>query len=304
MKKLLLSFSLLLPVVLYAQTYNQYFDGADTSASNSIFIELDTASGNVWQVGKPQKVIFDSAATEPNVIVTDTLNNYPTNNTSRFSFMLKSSGWGSWGILAVRWKQKLDMDTNRDGGIVEYSVDDGVNWINAFNSPDVYNFYGFQQANKDTLLTGEYAFSGTDSTWRDIWLCFDISFLNLNDSVRFRFTLQSDSTDNNREGWMIDNITAHRTWVHTVVKRTAADDYLRVYPTNTTGIINIEAKKLQEYHIIESMQLMDMQGRIVQTYGHAPTKYYIDISNHANGMYRLKINTNKKSETFPVILSR
>lgn len=304
MKKLLLSFFFLLPAIINAQTFKQYFDGADTAAASSIVVDLDTSSENIWQIGPPQKTIFDSAATLPNAIVTDTINNYPMGNTSRFSFKLKSSLWGAWGILAIRWKQKLDMDTNRDGGIVEYSLDGGTNWVNAFNSPDVYNFYGFQPENRDTLITGEYAFSGQDTVWRDIWLCFDNSFLGLNDSVFLRFTLQSDSLDNNREGWLIDNITAHKTFIHTIAKGPDNDQYLRVYPTVTTGVVHIEAQKLQEFHIIKSLQVMDMQGRVVKEYKNCPTKYYIDIGDLASGQYRLKVTTNKRSETFPVMLNR
>ena len=54
-----------------AQFFTQYFDGADTSIQNSILIETDTSVSNVWQIGHPQKIIFDSAATAPNAIVTD-----------------------------------------------------------------------------------------------------------------------------------------------------------------------------------------------------------------------------------------
>jgi hypothetical protein len=205
--------------------------------------------------------------------------------------------------MAVRWKQKLDLDSGRDGGIVEISTNGGNTWVNVFNNPIVYNFYGYDTTNKDTLTTGEVAFSGTDSTWRDIWLCFDESYLSTYDSLIVRFTLQTDSINNNKEGWVIDNLIEQKTWAHTV-KKMEEDQYLRVFPTRTTGIINIEAQKLQEFHIIKSMRLIDMQGRVVREYGTCPTKYYIDISGHPDGMYHLKVNTNKRSETFPVILSR
>ncbi|MDR3679976.1 MAG: T9SS type A sorting domain-containing protein [Flavipsychrobacter sp.] len=282
--------------------YQQYFDGTDTSATNSLIIHLDTSSSNVWQIGAPHKAIFDSAATYPNAIVTDTVNNYPPNNISRFSFI--TTPFMTWGILAIRWKQKLDLVKHHDGAIVEFSIDKGTTWSNAFNSPHVYNFYGFDRANKDTLATGEPCFSGTDSAWKDIWFCFDNSYLSsLGDSVIIRFTLKSDSTSNKGEGWMIDNMISSVTYVH-IVKNVKQTEYLRVYPTSTTGIVNIEAEKIEDYHIIESMQLTDMKGEVVEEYGRAPTKYFIDISNHPSGLYYLKVNTNIKSKTFPIFLKK
>lgn len=307
MKKIYLTIVLLVFVVRNstAQFYTQYFDGADTLFYNSIIVELDPDSSNVWQIGAPQKIIFDSAATQPNAIVTDTINFYPTNDTSRFIAKVNLN-FGNWGIFALQWKQKLDMDTTFDGGIIEYSTDTGNTWVNVFNNPFVYNFYGFQPANQDTLVGGEYAFSGTDSTWRDIWLCFDLSWLQqfqVNDTVLFRFTLLTDSVDNNKEGWMIDNMLAHITFIHTV-KEVNQTDYLNVYPNPTTGIVNIAAEKLMEFHIIEHMELINSQGRVVEKWNNLPTKFWFDASKYGDGLYFLIVKTNIQSVTLPIIVSK
>lgn len=288
---------------LRAQSFSQYFDGADTSVFNSVIVELDTSAGNIWQIGPPHKIIFDSASTVPNVLITDTINNYPVNVNSATQFYVDPGWFGPWGILAVQWRQKLDMDMHRDGGYVEFSLDTGLTWQNAFNNPIVYNFYGFDTLNKDTLLNGDVAFSGTDSTWRDIWFCLDNSMLQSFPRVQVRFRFVSDSVDTQQEGWMIDNLMVHMTMIHTA-GGPQQEEYLRVYPNITSGIVNIEAKKLQEYHVIEHMELIDPQGRIVERFGLAPTKYYIDLSKYPDGLYYLRVTTNKKTETFPVILKR
>ncbi|MBZ0100223.1 MAG: hypothetical protein K8F30_14170, partial [Taibaiella sp.] len=134
-------------------TRRQYFDGADTISTQTIAVHFDTASTNVWQIGPPQKTLFDSAATLSNALVTDTINTYPTDNVSRFIIGFKTSDWFiNLYKVAFRWTQKLDLDTNRDGGIVEYSLDTGQTWVNVFNNPNVFNFYGFDSSvNKDTL---------------------------------------------------------------------------------------------------------------------------------------------------------
>ncbi|MGI8893309.1 MAG: hypothetical protein ACR2GN_07585 [Bacteroidia bacterium] len=131
-KQLLLTLAFtLISYLSIGQMWQQYFDGADTIydpnvSPSSIYIEIDTNSSNIWQIGAPQKNIFDSAATAPNVIVTDTINYYPVNNSSSFQFSIVP--WVPWGILAIQWKQKLDFDAGLDGGIIEFSVDSGTTW--------------------------------------------------------------------------------------------------------------------------------------------------------------------------------
>ncbi|MCD4730592.1 MAG: T9SS type A sorting domain-containing protein [Bacteroidales bacterium] len=290
---------LFVPFFGFNQTYSQYFDGADTSAFNSIFVQVDTSALNVWQIGPPQKIIFDSAVTFPNVIMTDTINFYPVNNTSGFQFTIIP--WVTWGILAIQWMQKLDMDSGADGGVIEFSVDGGNSWENVFNNPYVYNFYGYDSTNVDTLPSGQIAFTGTDSTWKDLWLCYDMTWLSLNDSIMVRHTFISDSVDNSKEGWMIDNLLVHVTIIHTV-NEVEQEEYLKIQPNPTTGKIDIIARKIDGFHIIEKMELIDMEGKVVQEFGISPTKFFIDIGHHQDGIYFLKIKTNLQIETFKVVL--
>ena len=299
-----LVFLLLLSVSANAQfNFFQYFDGADTVFQSSVNIELDTSASNVWQIGPPQKIIFDSASTSPNAIVTDTVHYYPTNNVSSFRTLMMN-GWISWGILAFQWNQKLDLDTN-DGGIVEFSIDKGITWQNAFNNPYVYNFYGFDSANYDTLSPGEYVFTGTDSAWKNIWLCFDLSWLMSNPDtlINFRFTLKTDSVSEEKEGWMIDNMIAYITAIHTV-KESDLKDYITVYPNPATERINIRAQKLMDYHIIEEMELINMQGRIVDHWKNIPTKFWIETKDYPEGEYLLRVKTNIKTETVHVMICK
>ena len=308
MKQICLTAVLLLCFVRYAtaQYSTQYFDGADTICNSnmyvsSICISIDNDSTNIWQVGIPQKSIFDSAATYPNALLTDTINYYPPNNSSSFQFTYVP--WYNWGILAIQWKQKLDMDSGWDGGKIEFSVDSGMTWQNAFNNPYVYNFYGFQPANADTLPNGDFVFSGTDSSWRDIWLCYDLTWLSFNDSITVRFTFISDSVNNNKEGWMIDNLISHMTIIHTV-KEVEQENYFNVYPNPASSIVHIQAQKIMDYHIIETMELVDPLGFVVDQWTNIPTKFWFDTSKYNDGMYYLKIRTNLQSETLPIVISK
>lgn len=302
-KTLLLSVLLALTVTtLHAQMikFAQYFDGADTSASNSIIVHLDTAAENIWQIGRPQKTIFDTANTTPNVLVTDTVNNYPKSNTSIFTFGLNVNNWSPIGIAAIRWVQKLDMSDSIHGGMVEFSLDTGITWRNTFTDPLVYNFYGFKNTNVDTLAGGVQRFSGKDTVWRDIWLCFRTSNLPAStDSILFRFTFTSDTTDNNNEGWMIDNLLAQETFFHTV-SNTDPNQAFMVYPTLTDGIVKIESDK--DAGDIENIVVTDMNGRTVLRQDVHGRKTTLNIGHMPAGNYFIGIHTLKKIEVYRITL--
>jgi hypothetical protein len=311
MKKLLLALFSLTSASLAFSQYNgsQYFDGADSTfytgpwVNGSIYVYTDSNPQNIWQVGKPQKVIFDSAATYRNAIVTDTVNPYPVGNTSSFYFDY-ANHYMSHEILGIQWKQKLDMDKGTDGGLVEFSFDYGATWLNAFNNPYVWNFFGYDPQNKDTLSTGEYAFSGTDSTWKDVWLCYQLDFVaSMTDSIKIRFTFKSDSVNNNREGWMIDNLQTHITIMHPV-KETAKKDYFNISPNPADNTIHVELAQATGYHIIEEMELISADGKSLQKWNKIPTRFWFDVSKYPVGQYYLKIRSNLQSQTLPVVIQR
>lgn len=300
MKRICLFLFMIISSSAFSQVYHQYFDGADTSASNSLLISLDTSSSNIWQVGPPQKMIFDSAATLPNVIVTDTLNLTPNGNTSVFTFSAVFPA-NVFGVLALQWKQKLDMDKHHSGGKIECSIDSGQTWMNVFNNPLIYNIFGFDPINKDTLWNGDYAYSGLDTIWRDNWLCIHLSIIPNATLVYYRFTFLSDSVATPGEGWMIDNLSSHVTWLHPV-KDISKSEYIQVFPNPTEDVVHIETASMQGYHIIEKMTLYDESGKAVDRWENIPTRYWFDSKKYPNGRYVLKIKTNIKSKTIPLII--
>lgn len=305
MKKTLLFSFIFVSLVSFSQNYySQYFDGANTNPNNSIIVGIQTSSTNIWQIGKPQKTLFSSASTTPNVIVTDTINNYPINNVSTFTFAIKQVSPGPGGFpYALQWKQKLDMDAGLDGGIVEISMNSGNTWINVHNNPNIYQFYGFLPGNKDTINGNEYCFSGTDNVWRDIWLCLPPSFTSQNDTIMYKFTFKSDGINTNKEGWMIDNLIGHTTILHPV-KEISQIDNIVVYPNTTNGIVNVEMKKTSNTDVIQNIQLFDNEGRLVETFGQNYTKVVLDISKHKAGLYYLNVTINKKVSKFKIIYEK
>ena len=291
-------------VSLHAQTLKQYFDGEDKSPENSLLINLSPEAANVWQIGKPSKKFFSRASTFANALITDTIKPYPVNVDASFSFKLVPQNYSN-GILALQWKQKLDLDPGKDGGIIEYSTDGGSSWTNVFDNPYVYNFYGFNESNKQTLPSGKVAFSGTDTTWKDIWLCFDLAWMKTMNKTdfEFRFTLKSDDVQNDRDGWMIDNLLAHVTVIHTV-NRGTQKEYIKISPNPASDILSIELQKVPGFHIIEKMDMINSKGQLVDSWSNIPTKFFINTSKYANGVYNLKVKTNLRSETLRFVIQK
>lgn len=300
-KVTLITFFATFSIIAKAQ-YSQYFDGADTVMYETLFTEIDTAAENTWQVGVPQKVIFDSAATFPNVLITDTTDFYPINNRSDFQVLFPENYIGfSWGIFVLQWKQKIDLEDKKDGGFIEFKSSSDSLWQNAFNSPYVYNFYGWDSQNLDTLASEEIAFTGTDYLWRDVWLCFDLTWMQYTDTMQVRFSMRSDSVDTQQEGWMIDNMLAHITFFHTA-KEKIQESYIKISPNPASDRINIAVQKISQPHIIEELEMYNSNGQLVQKHQIVPTKFFLETSDLPNGLYYIKIKTNIKTETHPVII--
>jgi hypothetical protein len=283
-------FCVLLTLTSKGQYYSQYFDGA--AGFGTLAVTIVPTLGNVWQIGPPQKTLFHSPASAPNVIITDTIRDSLVVPNSTFTF---DAPPGGTGLTAIRWKQKLDFDSGKDGGVVEFSIDGGSIWQNAHNNFNVYQFYGFQPGNKDTLANGDFAFSGIDTTWRDIWLCFSTG-----QNLKLRFTAKFDATPSKGEGWMIDNLLVQKTFFHPVKKISMTDELL-VYPTITSGIVNVELMKTSEKELIENIDLLNADGKLLESYGSNYAKVVLDISKHSVGVYYLRITARKKTSVYPVL---
>ncbi|WP_421753785.1 T9SS type A sorting domain-containing protein [Croceimicrobium sp.] len=289
---------LLLGPGLSAQYYRQYFDGADTSTYNSVFALID--SNSVWQIGAPAKNYFQQAATQPNAIVTDTLNSYPINDSS--AFHMKVPIWAPVGILAIEWMQALDFEDSIDGGILEFRYTDTSAWESAFNNPYVYNFFGFDSSNVATLPNGELAFTGSRDM-HNVWLCLDMSWLAQfsTDTIEIRYRILTDSVDTQQDGWLLDNINVHITGIHTI-NEVDQGAFMTASPNPTFGPIKLNARKTGQVQYIESIELLDLSGKVVQSWDKSPTKFDIDISGQKAGVYILRVKSNIKKEEFRIML--
>jgi Secretion system C-terminal sorting domain len=74
------------------------------------------------------------------------------------------------------------------------------------------------------------------------------------------------------------------------------DDSFTVYPNPSQSIVNIKSA-----HTIESVELYDVQGRILEKRFENSDTVIIDLSNRDNGIYFLKITSEKGSKVEKVV---
>ncbi len=320
MLKLLLTFPLLLYATFsFAQPGNgiwqgtpvdsaefsfEPFDSLDNSATHNV---IDTSGTILWDIGTTSKVFFSSGTGNSYSIMTDTTDTYPVN--ANDWFVVKMERNFNLGAI-ISFRHKYQTTAGHDGGIVEYSYDNGANWTNVKDSCNVddepgwdgfgiitENFYG----KTDTLLHGEMAFSGT-SGWTNSAIQFGVGAIPLKttassncmaqDTVFIRFRFVSDDTLETLDGWMIDDIRVDHDWYWGAAKSLSKLNTLGVYPNPSfDGLINFpQLKNEHEYTTI----ITNVTGSIVMT---SPYKPYLDLSAQPKGLYFYKVTNGETTYT-------
>ena len=206
MKNLLLTIGLIITIIStsFGQLFDDWYDLNFDSQFGLQHLTIDTVSNpnNIWQIGEPQKSIFTNAYSAPNVLVTDTINVYPTNDTSIFYITNIAMGGGfEWPHTVVLAGQYfVNSDTLTDYGKIEFSPDNGTTWIDMLN--DTVGSWYWNSYEK-TILTGN------SNQWKYIWVNLaELGYfygVQDGDTVLYRFTFISDSIQTNKDGLMFDD---------------------------------------------------------------------------------------------------
>lgn len=201
--------------------YSINFD--DGQCMEGLYIDTVSNINNIWQIGAPQKNLFNSAYSAPNSIVTDTVNTYPINDTSSFIIShIAGSGFYYGHTASIQGYYMANTDSLNDFGSIELSPDNGNTWIDIINDNSVLSAWNSQIP----TLTGN----------SNGWQYFDFNVLSTagtlgitsGDTLKYRFTFISDSNLDSLDGLMFDNFLFQ--------------DY--VEGVNEIGFDNIESKTL------------------------------------------------------------
>lgn len=278
---------------LDAQAYNTFED------ENNFQIIIDsTNAANIWQIGIPNKSIFTSANTLPYALVTDTVNNYPTDNQSTFQFTINIANlWSQFPYVLIDWAHKMDCDINNDGGIIEVSYDEGQTWTNIFDN-HVEQPIVMGSLTSTILPNGEQGISQTFDTWNYAGFCWSSADPNYDiENISLRYTFVSDSIETNQEGWLIDNFEAHGAVID------AVDDLIG-NQSGVTGITIFPNPAMERiYFRTEAflpsgnaiVQISDIGGHLIYAQKMKDIQNSeIDISKFRSGYYILTISNPDK----------
>jgi len=285
-----------------------------TFNSDSEFIRIDTSSTNIWQIGIPQKSYFDTAYSFSKAILTDTTDSYPINNTSYFDLYIGefNNQYYPYNIF-ISFKHKFDTDSLKDGGYITFSFDKGENWHNMIEwwgnnnfgqMTDSKNLYTQNQL----LFNGEYGFSGNSNGWQTTMICWFVPPASLKnivedigDTLMVRFNFVSDSIDNFREGWMIDDINLYSADLGGgAIYKTNVSKEIFIYPLPASNHINFYFVKTSKSIMIE---ILTLDGKKV-----FQNKYFnlqevqVDTRDLTSGIYISKITLNNKEIFYNEIL--
>lgn len=247
------NFSFILTFLCFLSTANAQFiyDGASSdsviirfNADSVIGYEPDTAINPLWQIGGTFKPSFTSDTLGAVAIMTDTIAPYPINANNFFIIKIRYR----INTIVDFW-HKYRTDSVADGGIVEFSLDRGINWQNIkgeCNSDSNWivgrstltaGFYSFN----DTLPNGTPCFKGNSGGL--VYSRFQFFYAlpvrlsaaseceyRYGDTIMVRFRFVSDSVADSLSGWMIDSIKVEHDIYSGFVHSTHLPAALHIYP--------------------------------------------------------------------------
>lgn len=226
----------------------------------------DTIS-NIWQIGKPNKTIFNQSKSGENVIVTDTIEPYPTNSKSSFSFTLKKSEFQWYCTIYLSFNHYFEIDTIGDSAYVDFSFDGGVTWFlgadNDLNLPHSQHMRYYESSSMtqevfDPIISGSSGGWAFEEYFWTFYVAVKKGFQEpiIPDSIIFRFNFVSDSIQSNHEGWMIDDIKVEGWKCSKVIEMDSGTFDLYPNPANST----LTVKYLKN---IKSVSIIDVYGNVL-----------------------------------------
>jgi hypothetical protein len=278
------------------------------------YISFDTSANNIWQIGTSQKTFINSGLWDSKrCIITDTVNNYPENNYSAFTV---SVHWPKieeidTPIINFIFYHKFDTDSAMDGGKIEVSFD-GQDWYDVwswslYSLVGDYEGYGNWYIYDTVKSLSSAGFSGNISTWRktipnnayeELMLGFDYPYDYDTVSFYLKFVFASDSIDNNKEGWAIDNIEIYYTQKLQVdnIEIQKNDSYM-LYPNPADGFLNLQTgESLFQSEI--SYKIINIRGQVIEEKSinnFQDNLLKINLNNYKPGIYFLMLSDKKRN---------
>jgi hypothetical protein len=289
MKQILIFVFLTSSISLYSQEYWDYNINFD-DPEQLFRVTIDTVANpaNIWQIGAPDKIIFNAAYSAPNVIVTGLSNPYPVSDTSDFLITHIANDGFVWPhTVVVAGYYKSDADTLNDFGLIEFSPDQGTTWINLINSPEYQQYLDW--------YTEKPVLTGLVPEWTSFYVNIaqlgPIFGIEWGDTLYYRFSFISDGIDDQQEGLMYDDLHFEDWWEN--IDDNVKNDFASIaYPVPASSGLTIEFENNR--HSLFQLIVNDIQGRaVIPGMNSFDEKFFIDTKELGSGTYYYKLINSK-----------
>lgn len=264
-----------------------YFDGGAVPQFYSLQIDTNSNANNSWQIGVPNKPKIYNAFSQPNVIITDTSNSYPINDTSVFIFtQIDEGGYAKPHSSEFSAYYNVNTDSLNDYGKIEISLDKGTTWIDLINDT-IYNSYYTWWSTKPTL-------TGNSNGWKGFWVYLaplgQVFNVNFGDTILLKFTFISDSIYDGLDGLAFDNFQFCNGFEG--IEEINNNDIISTFPNPVRDLLYIERKRQSN---IEKVKIFNSLGQVIY-YNDNFFESYIDFKsiNISSGLYYLKYSNSQE----------
>ncbi|MDG1039867.1 MAG: T9SS type A sorting domain-containing protein [Polaribacter sp.] len=258
----------------------------------------------LWQRGNPQKSLLNTVGSGNAAYVTNLFGNHPDNTTGYLYTKCYDMTLITNPILS--FKMAFDIEENWDHMYVEYTIDQGRNWLilGTKNDPNWYNSSAKTDSSQRSILPGKQwtgegensnPLGGTNATLHDY--SFDLASFTNESNVIFRFTFVADEASN-EEGALIDDLVITGTLP---VEEFNEINGLTVSPNPSNNLFNINWSQGTDFAI----SVFDMTGKLVlQEKNSSLTRnqFSLDMSKYSKGIYFAKIKVGESQSTKKLIL--
>jgi len=309
MKKIICSFIIFVAIALSQSSINAqilpggYWSGIEYCNFDNpcMSVHLDTLiSSNIWRVGLTNKVEFLPAS---NAVVTDLTNPYPVSNDSYFDIYINNLSWSHINPI-IGFDHKYSTDSLSDGGYIELSSDNGLTWKNVIDDSTMFHNFGCNgrlnfYSHNDTIKGKIPAFTGSSNGWihseiQWVWWIMTKSTFDMTppDTLILRFHFKSDNIQNNKPGWIIDNLNISNCVLGDVNDISFKNNLLNVFPNPLTSTARISF--LKELSLINSVRVFDLPGNCVFEENNVKSNNFLfNKGNLHAGLYFLRVEDTK-----------
>lgn len=248
---------------------------------DSVWVDTISFQNHVWQIGQPQKNVFNNTYSSPNAAVTKLDTFYPINDTSSFVIWQVVNHVVQWpSILGISGYYKINSDSLNDFGIIEFSPNHGQTWTNLMNDSIWWD-------GNRPVLTGNV----TEWNYFSNVLTNSSPYnIQIGDTVGYKFTFISDSIQTNKDGWMLDNIGLN--FIGEGIEEINNHIDITVYPNPFTESFEIKLDK--QVDNIEFVIYNFLSQQVSMTNQHNAQNIFVNGSGLGKGLYFYQLTSNNR----------